>query len=665
MNGDLVRDGVRQGVFGDRFSDVTVGVGENNGRSTPRSPQHLFRRTHRHLLLLIAGLVVSISPIPAHAATLSLSDATAIPSQTHVAFPLSLSLAFGEQLTAVTLDVQFDTTIAQWGSVTLDPAVVALGKQVTSNVLSPGHIRVIVYGLDRQILSAGSLGQLFLDVSTSAPIGNSPITLQNGLASDPSGTDVAVTLFGGQLVVQAPLDTVPPQLSLINATGITQTSATVSWTTNELSTSQVDYGLTTSYGVSTPLDATLVLAHSVALSGLTPGSLYHVRVRSSDAVGNPAVSADVTFTTLALPAVAAPTISPAGGSFTSSVAVSLSTTTSGASIRYTTNGSMPTASSPVSSTPLTLTASATVNAQAFRSGMTDSPVVSASFTVVPDVPVTVTASLANASSTGWNATGTDRYAWGAGQWLEFQRDFGTGGSWSIGLVAMNYNNPAASGLPSGYAFNIAVTVDGVSRGSFSVPGSTTACQPGSAALTMPSGIHTVRYTWTNDTWLLGVYDANIRVKGAVFTLIAPPPPAPTAPTTYAFTAGQASALSGSWVVDGSDRYSYNANQWLEYQSLDFGAVGTWAFSVTATNQRNSSAPGLPSGYAFSLTVLVDGVSRGTIQVPGSTTAYQTGTTTLSMPSGIHTVRFLWTNDAWQSGVYDANIRVRSVGAVKQ
>jgi hypothetical protein len=61
----------------------------------------------------------------------------------------------------------------------------------------------------------------------------------------------------------------------------------------------VDYGTTTAYGASTTLDGTLVSNHSQALSGLSPSTVYHYRVRSTDAAGNTAVSGDATFATAA------------------------------------------------------------------------------------------------------------------------------------------------------------------------------------------------------------------------------------------------------------------------------------------------------------------------------------------------------------------------------
>ncbi|MCR4294630.1 MAG: Ig-like domain-containing protein, partial [Elusimicrobia bacterium] len=96
-----------------------------------------------------------------------------------------------------------------------------------------------------------------------------------------------------------PSDTTPPSISAIAPSGITTSGASIAWTTNEASDSQVEYGPTTSYGLSTPLNTTRVTAHSAALSGLSASTLYHYRVKSRDAAGNLATSADQTLTTLA------------------------------------------------------------------------------------------------------------------------------------------------------------------------------------------------------------------------------------------------------------------------------------------------------------------------------------------------------------------------------
>jgi len=79
---------------------------------------------------------------------------------------------------------------------------------------------------------------------------------------------------------------------------------------------------------------------------------------------------------------AAPAFNPPSGTYAGSVAVALSTATSGATIRYTIDGSTPTASSAVYSVPIALTQTTTIRAMAVASGMTDSDVASATYTIL-------------------------------------------------------------------------------------------------------------------------------------------------------------------------------------------------------------------------------------------------------------------------------------------
>jgi hypothetical protein len=94
-------------------------------------------------------------------------------------------------------------------------------------------------------------------------------------------------------------DPTAPIISAVGAVNMTVDSATINWTTDEPSTSQVEYGPTTSYGSMTPLDNALVTSHSVTLTGLAAGTTYNYRVRSTDAASNQRVDTNKLFTTLA------------------------------------------------------------------------------------------------------------------------------------------------------------------------------------------------------------------------------------------------------------------------------------------------------------------------------------------------------------------------------
>ncbi|MFC1978778.1 fibronectin type III domain-containing protein [Chloroflexota bacterium] len=93
------------------------------------------------------------------------------------------------------------------------------------------------------------------------------------------------------------IDTTPPVLTSVSASDISGIGATITWTTNEAATSQLEYGVTTDYGTTTTLDTTFSTNHSLNLSGLTLGTTYHYRVKSVDGSDNQAVSEDYTFET--------------------------------------------------------------------------------------------------------------------------------------------------------------------------------------------------------------------------------------------------------------------------------------------------------------------------------------------------------------------------------
>ena len=77
----------------------------------------------------------------------------------------------------------------------------------------------------------------------------------------------------------------------------TTSSCQLDWTTNIPADSAVDYGTSTLYGASTPVDPTMVTSHQVVLSGLAPGTVYYYQLRSTDSKSNNARSSGHSFKT--------------------------------------------------------------------------------------------------------------------------------------------------------------------------------------------------------------------------------------------------------------------------------------------------------------------------------------------------------------------------------
>lgn len=116
-------------------------------------------------------------------------------------------------------------------------------------------------------------------------------------AYDTSGIESGFSNEVSKTVVATPSDTTPPQIIGVTVASIADTSVVVTWSTDEAATSQVEYGLTSTYGSSTTVASTLVVSHSQTVAGLVPGTTYFYRVRSTDGAGNTALSAQFLFTT--------------------------------------------------------------------------------------------------------------------------------------------------------------------------------------------------------------------------------------------------------------------------------------------------------------------------------------------------------------------------------
>lgn len=174
--------------------------------------------------------------------------------------------------------------------------------------------------------------------------------------------------------------------------------------------------LTAATPVISPAPGTYSTAQSIKITDSTPGAVVYYTVNgrypnsSSSVYSGPIpVSGNVTIQAIAVaptywasnaaqaqytvvtPA-AAPSISPAGGKYTSAQTVKLSDSTPGASIYYTTDGTVPTAASQLYTGPITVPYSQTVQAIAMVKGGLASGTVKAVYSLPTSAPVISVAS---------------------------------------------------------------------------------------------------------------------------------------------------------------------------------------------------------------------------------------------------------------------------------
>jgi hypothetical protein len=139
-------------------------------------------------------------------------------------------------------------------------------------------------------------------ISVASCIGlTADVTIAAGAVVGPTSVEVMNSdrTFGMRADAFTVLSSAPPVISAVSATAVASTTATVTWTTDVPSRSVVFYRRLGQAGFQqTPTDLSLVKAHSVALQGLAPNTVYEYHVRSGDGSGLFAVSApERTFTT--------------------------------------------------------------------------------------------------------------------------------------------------------------------------------------------------------------------------------------------------------------------------------------------------------------------------------------------------------------------------------
>jgi len=174
------------------------------------------------------------------------------------------------------------------------PEIVIFGA--TPSEINPGQSTNLKWGI-RDATSV-TIDQGIGEVSASGSVEVSPSkTIAYTLTATNAGGTVSKSVVVYVNPPPAPpADTAPPVIKKVSASSESDTSAVISWTTNEPSSSHVDYGTTVEYGLTATSDE-LTDAHSINLSGLEPDTAYHYRVKSKDDAGNEASSADNTFFT--------------------------------------------------------------------------------------------------------------------------------------------------------------------------------------------------------------------------------------------------------------------------------------------------------------------------------------------------------------------------------
>ncbi len=152
---------------------------------------------------LVAALSVIAVTASCFAATLTAGQNSAIPTQSAVSVPISLTSGTGEQVAAIQFDILFDYAILTLTDVAAGPATTSAGKDISFSTLEPGRGRAIIAGLNQNVISNGTIAITLFNVSRDAPGGDQSVSLSGVLLSDPNGVAVPSESVSGHISIAA------------------------------------------------------------------------------------------------------------------------------------------------------------------------------------------------------------------------------------------------------------------------------------------------------------------------------------------------------------------------------------------------------------------------------------------------------------------------------
>lgn len=307
---------------------------------------------------------------------------------------VTLSCATAGATIHYTLDgtepTEASSTVASGGVLTLNQSATLRAGAWKAGV-PPSNLDAASYAF-----SFGTLAAPTFDV----PAGSYVAPLSVGL-SGPAGATIRCTLDGSEPGPTAPV--CPLQLDLTQSATLKAAAHQQDWASSAVTTA--------AYTLRAPSPAFVpgagTYANPVSVTLATPLSWLDVHYTTDGSVPTTAVAPVSSGSTVTLDApatlqaiaagagldtsavasaayaftTAPPVADPAPGLFSGPVTVSLSSTTAGSVIHYTTDGSEPTEASPSYTGPFALTAAAYVKARAFRAGWSASSVLAARYVI--------------------------------------------------------------------------------------------------------------------------------------------------------------------------------------------------------------------------------------------------------------------------------------------
>jgi len=149
------------------------------------------------LILTLSLLIIN----QLEAATFTVGSSSGLPGQTDVLIPIDLNSGSGEEVAAFNFDLNFDTLRLSFKAVTLGQVAIDAEKMLAHSTPSPNRVRVIVYGLNQNVIADGTVLNFTFDILSASPCGDAQLNITNVAIADPNANSIPATIVPGKIFV--------------------------------------------------------------------------------------------------------------------------------------------------------------------------------------------------------------------------------------------------------------------------------------------------------------------------------------------------------------------------------------------------------------------------------------------------------------------------------
>ena len=144
--------------------------------------------------------LISFGAQSTQAVTLTVGDNSGLPGET-ITIAVDLTSKVNESIAGLNFDLGFDSTRLTISGVSAGQVVTDAGKSLSYSEPAAGIVRILIFGLNQDIIADGVIADVSFDIQPTASAGPITLSLSSAAVTNPGAQAISVTTVNGLLTI--------------------------------------------------------------------------------------------------------------------------------------------------------------------------------------------------------------------------------------------------------------------------------------------------------------------------------------------------------------------------------------------------------------------------------------------------------------------------------